>query len=132
MRQHLARDLGFSKEDRNENIRRAGFVAKLLARNKVAVLASFITPYKEERDKLRQEIDNFIEVFCDCPLEACEARDNNGLYKKARNGDIENFTGISDPYETPENPDIILDTANNLPEGNKQKIIAFLEQNNLI
>jgi sulfate adenylyltransferase len=132
MRQHLARDLGFSKEDRNENIRRAGFVAKLLARNKVAVIASFITPYKAERDRLRQEIDNFIEVFCNCPLEACEARDNNGLYQKARNGDIENFTGISDPYETPESPDIILDTANDTPEQNKQKIISFLEEKELI
>jgi len=132
MRQYLTKDLGFSKEDRDENIRRVGFVAKLLARNKVAVIASFITPYEKQREKLKKEIPNFIEVFCNCPLEVCEKRDKKGLYEKARKGEIENFTGISDPYEKPENPDIILDTYYDSVEKNKQKIISFLEKRGLI
>ncbi len=132
IRQYLTRDLGFSKEDRDENIRRVGFVAKLLARNKVAVIASFITPYKEQRENLKKEIDSFIEVFCDCPIDDCAERDKNGLYEKAKRGEIDNFTGISDPYEKPENPDIILDTQNQSIEENKRKVISFLEEKNLI
>lgn len=110
VRQSLTRDLGFSKEDRDKNIERVGFVAKLLSRNSVIVLASFISPYRHHRDGVRKEVDNFIEVFCNCPLEICEKRDGKGQYEKARRGEIQNFTGISDPYEEPENPDVELRT----------------------
>ncbi|MCR4406423.1 MAG: adenylyl-sulfate kinase [Anaerolineae bacterium] len=110
VRQGLTRDLSFSKEDRDKNIERVTFVAKLLTRNGVATLCSFISPYREVRARSRAEIGNFIEVYCACPLETCIERDVKGLYKKALNGEIENFTGVSDPYEPPENPEIVVHT----------------------
>lgn len=110
VRQSLTRDLGFSKEDRDRNIERVTFVAKLLTRNGVATLCSFISPYREVRARSRAEIGNFVEVYCACPLETCIERDIKGLYNKAMNGEIENFTGISDPYEPPENPEIVVHT----------------------
>src|SRR5215813_11758740 len=103
VREGLTRDLGFSKEDRDKNIERVTFVAKLLSRNGVGVVASFISPYREARDKVRQETTNFIEVFVDAPIQVCEDRDVKGMYAKARKGEIANFTGVSDPYEAPEN-----------------------------
>lgn len=132
VRQSLTRDLGFSKPDRDKNIERVTFVAKLLSRNGVAVLASFISPYKETRDKIRKEVDNYIEVFCNCPLGICEQRDTKGLYTKARKGKIENFTGISDPYEPPENPEIELKTDQSPVEECTNQIISYLEKNKLI
>src|SRR3989338_3766570 len=96
VRKSLTRDLGFSKEDRDKNIERVTFVAKLLSRNEVGVIASFISPYQETRDIIRRETTNFIEVFIHAPLEVCEERDVKGMYKLAREGKIENFTGISD------------------------------------
>ncbi|HIE37603.1 MAG TPA: adenylyl-sulfate kinase, partial [Anaerolineae bacterium] len=111
VRQALTRDLGFTKEDRDKNIERVTFVAKLLTRNGVAVLCSFISPYRERRAKTRREIGTFIEVYVECPLEVCAQRDVKGLYAKAFAGEIENFTGVSDPYEPPENPEIVCRTA---------------------
>lgn len=106
VRQHLSKGLGFSKADRDENIRRIGFVANLLTRNQVIVLVSVISPYRQVREEVRQHIESFIEVFVNAPLEVCEIRDVKGLYKKARCGEIKNFTGIDDPYEQPLNPEV--------------------------
>ncbi len=126
VRNNLTKGLSFSKEDRDENIRRIGFVANLLSRNGVGVVASFITPYKEQRDALRKKVENFIEVFVDAPLEVCEDRDPKGMYKKARSGEIKSFTGVSDPYERPEHPDIHLFTDEFSVEENAKKIIEYL------
>ena len=101
VRQNLTKGLGFSKEDRDENIRRIGFVAHLLTRNGVFVLVSAISPYREIRDEVRRRIGDFVEVFVNAPLEVCEQRDVKGLYQTARAGLIKGFTGIDDPYETP-------------------------------
>ncbi|MGH1397468.1 MAG: adenylyl-sulfate kinase [Trichormus sp.] len=106
IRQHLTPDLGFSKQDREENIRRIGFVANLLTRNRVIVLVSAISPYRQIRTQMRQKIGNFIEVYVNAPLAVCEQRDVKGLYKQARSGLIKEFTGIDAPYEPPLNPDI--------------------------
>ena len=111
VRQHLTKGLGFSKEDRDENVRRIGFVAEMLTRHGVIVLVSAISPYRAARQEVRQQIGNFIEVFVDAPLEVCEQRDVKGLYRKARAGLIRNFTGIDDPYEPPEHPEVICKTA---------------------
>ncbi len=144
MRQHISKDLGFTKEDRDENIRRVAFVSKLLSRNGVSVITSFISPYKKVRQMVKEEIENpslhrpeaetakFIEVFCKCPLEVCETRDTKGMYQKARQGEIQNFTGISDPYEESEDPSIVLFTDKETIEEAVQKILKYLEKNNLI
>jgi ATP sulfurylase/adenylyl-sulfate kinase len=110
VRQGLTRDLGFSREDRDKNIERVTFVAKLLTRNNVIVLASFISPYKEARERSRREIGNFLLVYVTAPMETLLARDVKGLYRKAMAGEIQNFTGVNDPYEVPENPDLVCDT----------------------
>jgi bifunctional enzyme CysN/CysC len=110
LRQHLNRDLGFSKDDRDENVRRIGFVADLLTRHGVIVLVAAISPYRAAREQVRQTIDNFIEVYVNAPLSICEARDPKGLYKRVRSGEIHSFTGIDDPYEEPLSPDIRLNT----------------------
>ena len=128
VRQSLTRDLGFSKQDRDKNIERVTFVAKLLTRNGVAVLCSFISPYRERRAKSRHEIGEFIEVYVECPVEVCAQRDVKGLYDKAFAGEIENFTGVSDPYEEPEEPEIVCHTAQEMPEESVEKIIAYLEE----
>ncbi len=128
VRKSLTRDLGFSREDRNENIRRVTFVAKLLTRNGVAVLTSFISPYREIRAQSRQEIGNFIEVYAKCALEVCIQRDIKGMYKKAMKGEIKEFTGISDPYEEPLNPEILLETDKESLEENAQKVLKRLEE----
>jgi adenylyl-sulfate kinase len=128
VRQSLTRDLGFSKEDRDKNIERVTFVAKLLTRNGVAVLCSFISPYRERRAKSRQEIGEFIEVYVECPVTVCAERDVKGLYAQAFAGEIENFTGVSDPYEEPENPEIICRTAQETPEESTAKVVAYLEE----
>ncbi len=117
VRQSLTRDLGFSKEDRDKNIERVTFVAKLLTRNGVAVLCSFISPYRAVRAKVREEVGNFVEVYCYAPLETLIERDVKGLYKKALAGEIKNFTGISDPYEAPENPDVTIDSSTETHRG---------------
>ncbi|WYM00693.1 MAG: adenylyl-sulfate kinase [Gloeotrichia echinulata CP02] len=106
LRQRLSKELGFSREHRTENIRRIGFVAQILTRNGIIVLVSAISPYREIRQEVRQQIGNFIEVYVNAPLEVCEQRDEKGLYKRARSGEISNFTGIDDPYEPPINPTV--------------------------
>lgn len=106
VRENLTKGLGFSKADRDENIRRIGFVANLLTRHGVIVLVSAISPYREIREEVRDKIGDFVEVFVNAPLNVCEGRDVKGLYKRARAGEIKSFTGIDDPYEPPINPEI--------------------------
>ncbi|MGA2586066.1 MAG: adenylyl-sulfate kinase [Candidatus Aminicenantales bacterium] len=128
VRKSLTRDLGFSKEDRNENIRRVTFVAKLLSRNGVFVLTSFISPYADIRAHSRQEIGSFLEVYTKCPLDVCIGRDVKGMYKKAMEGEIKEFTGISDPYEEPANPEILLETDKETLEQSTAKVLAGLKE----
>ena len=127
IRQGLSRDLGFTKEDRDTNIERVTFLVKLLTRNGLAVLCSFISPYREQRAKARAEIGNFVECYVECPLEVCIQRDVKELYQQARAGKIKNFTGISDPYEQPEDPEIICHTAYETPEQSAAKVVSFLD-----
>lgn len=128
VRQGLTSDLGFSKEDRDKNIERVTFVAKLLTRNDVAVLCSFISPYRAARANVRQQTGNFVEVYCYAPLEALIERDVKGLYKKALAGEIQNFTGVSDPYEEPINPEVMINSATETIEQSLAKIVARLEE----
>jgi adenylyl-sulfate kinase len=128
VRQSLTRDLGFSKEDRDKNIERVTFVAKLLTRNGVAVICSFISPYRSVRAQVSEEVGNFVEVYCYAPLETLIERDVKGLYKKAMAGEIGNFTGISDPYEPPENPDATIDSSTETVEQSLNKIVRKLEE----
>lgn len=132
VRQSLTRDLGFSKEDRDKNIERVTFVAKLLSRNEVGVLAAFISPYRETRAMIRRETTNFIEVFVNAPLEVCAGRDVKGMYAKAFAGEIKNFTGVSDPYEEPLDPEIVLNTHEETIEESIAKCIAYLEEHDYI
>mgnify|MGYP001810578338 CR=1 FL=1 len=126
VRQNLTKGLGFSKEDRDENIRRIGFVSHILTRNGVIVLVSAISPYRELRREVRQRIGDFLEVFVNAPLEVCEERDVKGLYKKAREGKIQHFTGIDDPYETPEIPDVECRTNKETEEESANKVLQKL------
>lgn len=128
VRQHLTKDLGFSKEDRDENIRRVGFVANLLTRNQVIVLVSAISPYRELREEVRQQIVNFVEVYVNAPLTVCEQRDVKGLYKKARAGEIKNFTGIDDPYESPLHPEVECRTDLETLEESVSKVLSKLQE----
>jgi len=128
VRQSLTRDLGFSKEDRDKNIERVTFVAKLLTRNDVAVLCSFISPYIERRNRSREEIGSFVECYVECPLETLIERDVKGLYEKALAGEIENFTGVSDPYEPPPNPEITVNSATQTVEESLEAIVRRLEE----
>ena len=114
--------------DRDKNIERITFVAKLLTRNGVAVLCSFISPYRAVRAKVREEVGNMVEVYCYAPLEVLVERDVKGLYKKALAGEIENFTGVSDPYEAPENPDVTIDSSAEAVEKSLAKILQKLEE----
>lgn len=132
VRQGLTRDLGFSKEDRDKNIERVSFVAKLLSRNGVGVLAAFISPYREAREKARAETTNFIEVYVHAPLEVCIQRDVKGMYAKAIAGEIKAFTGISDPYEAPEAPEITVYTDRETVEESVAKIVRYLENRHFI
>jgi adenylylsulfate kinase len=128
VRKNLSQGLGFSKADRDANIQRIAYVAKLLSRNGVVAITAAISPYRETRDRARAEIDNFVEVYVDCPLEVCEERDVKGLYKKARSGEIAQFTGISDPYEAPENPEIHLHTERENPEQDVEIMLSKLAE----
>lgn len=132
VRQELTRDLGFSKEDRDKNIERVGFVARLLSRNDVAVIAAFISPYREARQKVRQQTTNFIEVYVNAPLEVCASRDTKGLYARALDGELTDFTGIDAPYEPPEAPEITLHTDRETPKESLAKLLAYLESHTLI
>lgn len=128
VRQRLTRGLGFSKEDRDENIRRIAFVAKLLSRNNVCAVTAAISPYRSTRDEARGEIGRFAEVYVKCPLETCIARDVKGLYRRALAGEIQNFTGISDPYEEPLNPEVVVETDRESREASLRRIMARLDE----
>jgi adenylyl-sulfate kinase len=123
LREHLSHDLGFSKKDRDENVRRIGFVADLLTQHDVIVLVAAISPYRATRNEIRVRIRNFIEVYVDAPLSVCEKRDPKGLYSKVRAGEIHNFTGIDDPYEQPLSPDLRLDTHEETLRESVDKVI---------
>ncbi len=131
IREHLSKGLTFSKQDRDTNIRRIGFVASLLARNGVIAVTAAISPYRSVRDEVRGWIDNFVEVYVATSIEDCEARDVKGLYAKARAGDIPEFTGVSDPYEPPLHPEIRIETAGKAPAESAADVIAWLETHNL-
>ena len=129
VRTNLSKGLGFSREDRDINVLRIGFVANLLTRNGVGVIVSAISPFKEVRDQVRREIgDDFIEIFVDAPLEVCAERDVKGLYKKAYSGEIPQFTGVSDPYEVPTAPELTLKTNEEEPEDSARRVISKLEE----
>jgi adenylylsulfate kinase len=122
--------LGFSAEDREENIRRIGAVAKLFADAGIVATTAFISPYRKDRDAVRASLPaaDFIEIFVDAPLEVCEARDPKGLYKKARAGEIKGFTGIDDPYEAPQKAELVLDSAKKSAEELADEVIAYLRK----
>ncbi len=128
IRKNLSKGLGFSREDRDINIRRIGFVANLLSRNGVVTIVAAISPYRAVRDELRMTTENFIEVYVKAPLEVCESRDVKGLYAMARSGQIKAFTGIDDPYEEPLNPDIVCYTSEESVEESMARVTAKLEQ----
>ena len=133
VRENLSKGLGFSKEDRDTNIRRIAFVADLLSRNGVPVITAAISPYRELRDEARELIgDRFIEVFVKASVEVCAERDVKGLYEKAFRGEIKEFTGVSDPYEPPLNPELTLDTEHDSAEEDAARVIAMLEERQLI
>lgn len=134
VRTHLSKGLGFSKEDRETNIRRIGFVAAEIVRHGGVVICAAISPYRATRDEVRAMVgaDHFIEVFVDTPLEVCEERDSKGLYAKARRGEISDFTGINDPYEAPVNPELTLDTVNDSPEDSASRIVEFLTEQGFV
>ncbi|MDQ1532983.1 MAG: adenylylsulfate kinase [Actinomycetota bacterium] len=127
VREHLSKGLGFSKEDRDINIRRIGWVAKVLARNGVVAVTAAISPYRELRDEMRSRIDGFIEIYVATPVEVCEDRDVKGLYAKARAGDIPQFTGLDDPYEPPLNPEIRVETEGHTPQESAVFVVDWLE-----
>jgi len=128
VRTNLSKGLGFSKEDRDTNIRRIAFVAHLLARNNVGAITAAISPYRAIRDEARALIGNFVEVYACAPLEVCESRDVKGLYVKARAGELTGFTGIDDPYEPPLSPEVICDTENETPDQSAGKVIRKVEE----
>jgi adenylylsulfate kinase len=128
IRTHLSKGLGFSKEDRDTNIRRIGWVCELLTRNDVVAIAAAISPYRALRDEVRGRIGRFVEVFVDVPLETAIARDVKGLYRKALAGEIKQFTGVDDPYEPPLDPEVVLHTAEETPAQSAARILAVLEE----
>ena len=133
VRENLSKGLGFSKEDRDTNIRRIAFVANLLSRNDVPVITAAISPYRDIRDEARQMMgDRFVEAYVKASVEVCEQRDVKGLYAKARSGEIKEFTGVSDPYEPPQNPELVLETERQSPEESAKQILVYLEERELI
>jgi adenylylsulfate kinase len=134
VRHGLNSNLDFSDHGRTENIRRISEVSKLMLESGLIVMTAFISPFIKDRDEARQLIsnDDFIEIYCNASLETCESRDVKGLYKKARAGEITNYTGIDSPYEAPENPDLTIDTDNQSLEGSVSTILSFLKSNGII
>ncbi|URQ90681.1 adenylyl-sulfate kinase [Pseudoalteromonas sp. SCSIO 43101] len=134
VRHGLCKDLGFTDEDRVENIRRVGETAKLMVDAGLVVLTAFISPFQSERDMVRNLVEDgeFIEVFLDTPLEVCETRDPKGLYKKARAGEIKHFTGIDSDYQIPASPEIKIDTSKNTLDQSVQELVAYLKQQQII
>ena len=131
VREHLSKGLGFSKADRDENIRRIGWVASVLARNGVVSVTAAISPYRAVRDEVRGWTSHFVEIHVATSLEECESRDVKGLYARARAGEIPEFTGVSDPYEAPLSPEISLETAGHTPEESAAEVVAWLEAHGL-
>jgi len=127
VRENLSKGLGFSKEDRDTNIRRIGYVAKLLSRNGAVAITAAISPYKAIRDEVRASVKRFVEVYVECPIDVLTERDVKGLYKKAIAGEIKNFTGISDPYEAPEKPEVVVNSSTETEDQSLAKIITTLE-----
>ena len=134
VRHGLNSNLDFSDDDRKENIRRIGEVAKLMLESGLIVMTAFISPFREDRNAVRNLISNsdFIEIYCKASLETCEARDVKGLYKRARAGEIKNYTGIDSPYEAPENPELIIDTDKETLDESVSKIYSFLQSKAII
>lgn len=134
VRHGLCSDLGFSKEDRNENIRRVGEMAKLYLEAGVIALTAFISPFRADRERVRSLVPHgdFLEIYCRCPLEICEQRDVKGFYKRARAGEIKDFTGISSPYEEPEQPELIVDTGKLTLEQSVAKVLDLLRERGVI
>lgn len=134
VRHGLCSDLGFSAEDRIENIRRVGEMAKLFLESGVISLTAFISPFRVDRDRVRSLVPHgdFLEIYCHCPLEVCEKRDVKGLYRRARAGEIKDFTGISSPYEEPDNPELVVDTGGLLLEESVAKVIELLRERGVI
>jgi adenylylsulfate kinase len=133
IRHGLNKNLGFSPADRTENIRRIGEVAKLFTDAGVVALTAFISPYRADRDQVRALIpDDFIEVHVECPVDVCEQRDVKGLYKKARAGEIKEFTGVSAPYEAPLTPELTIDTSRQSVDASARQIFAYLEQRGIV
>jgi len=134
VRHGLCGDLGFSMEDRAENIRRIAEVAKLMMEAGVITLTAFISPFRSEREKARLIFPHgeFLEIYCKCPLEVCEQRDVKGMYKKARDGQIKDFTGISSPYEEPDNPELVVETAKYTLEECTQQVIDMLRERGVV
>lgn len=134
VREHISKGLGFSREDRDTNILRIGFVAGEIVRHSGAVICAAVSPYRAARNECRKLVgaDRFVEVFVDTPIDVCEERDVKGLYKQARAGTLKGFTGVDDPYEAPVDPEITLDTVSYSPEQNARRIIAYLEQGGFI
>jgi len=128
VRKNLTKDLGFSKEDRDENINRVTLLAKDLTQTGIAVLATFVSPYSERREKSRKEIVDFIEIYVKCPLEICKKRDVKGMYKKAFAGEIKNFTGVDDPYEEPKNPELIVNSDKETVDESVEKVLKKFEE----
>jgi len=128
VRQDLTSDLGFSKKDRDENIRRATVAANRFTRKKVIVLAAFVSPYREQRRNARKEIKRFVEIYVRCPVEICMKRDVKGMYQKALEGKIKHFTGVDDPYEEPEHPELTLNTDTDSLEESVKKVLQTLEE----
>jgi adenylylsulfate kinase len=132
VRENLSAGLGFSKADRDTNIRRIGWVAALLARNGVVAVTAAISPYRSVRDEVRGQVEHFVEVFVDTPIEVCEQRDVKGLYSRARAGEIPEFTGVSDPYEPPLAPEVRVATQDREPAASATQVIAYLEEAGLV
>jgi adenylyl-sulfate kinase len=132
VREYLSKGLGFSKQDRDTNIRRIGFVCELLSRNGVVAIAAAISPYRAVREEVRARIANFVEVYMECPVEVLAERDVKGLYKKALAGEIANFTGVTDPYEPPAAPEVVIDSSHEDPADSVERIWSVLEQKGLV
>lgn len=132
IRTRLSKGLGYTREDRIENIKRIGFVCELLSRNGVVAIVAAIAPYREARDQMRAGIQNFVEVYVKCPLDVLIARDDKGLYKKALAGEIPHFTGVSDPYEEPLHPEVMIDSSTEGPEEAAAKVWVALERIGLV
>jgi adenylyl-sulfate kinase len=128
VRTHLSKGLGFSREDRDTNIKRIAFVCSLLTRNGVICISAAIAPYREAREWAREQIGNFVEVYVKCPIEVCRQRDVKGLYKLVDEGKIKGFTGVDDPYEEPEHPELVIETDKETIEESVSRILAELEE----